>query len=165
MAKPSWVTLSKSSGTGGGSVQVTASQNTGSSQRSGILTIKTASGLTKSVQVEQGGTNIPSNLAHITLTCTDRDKGVYDVLIEFQSAIGTSKEEDVDVTIQIEDNSSLSHSKTFNCSWDEYYFPFTWTINFTEQFGISRIVNVSFNPKNDGNNAYYFWDDEQDITN
>ena len=53
MAKPSWVTLSKSSGTGGGSVQVTASQNTGSSTRSGTLTIKTASGLTKTVSISQ----------------------------------------------------------------------------------------------------------------
>lgn len=53
MAKPSWVTLDKSSGTGGGSVKVTASQNTGSSARSGTLTIKTASGLTKTVSVSQ----------------------------------------------------------------------------------------------------------------
>ena len=53
MAKPSWVTLSKSSGTGGGSVQVTASENTGSSTRSGTLTVKTTSGLTKSVAVSQ----------------------------------------------------------------------------------------------------------------
>lgn len=53
MAKPSWVTLSKSSGSGGGSVNVTASRNTGSSARSGTLTIKTASGLTKTVSVSQ----------------------------------------------------------------------------------------------------------------
>lgn len=53
MAKPSWVTLDKSSGTGGGSVQVTASQNTGNSARSGTLTVKTASGLTKTVSVSQ----------------------------------------------------------------------------------------------------------------
>lgn len=53
MAKPSWVTLSKSSGTGGGSVQVTASKNTGSSTRSGTLTVKTASGITKLISVSQ----------------------------------------------------------------------------------------------------------------
>lgn len=53
MAKPSWVTLDKSSGTGGGSVKVTASQNSGSSSRSGTLTVKTTSGLTKSVSLSQ----------------------------------------------------------------------------------------------------------------
>lgn len=53
MAKPSWVTLDKSSGTGGGSVNVTAASNSSTSTRSGTLTIKTASGLTKSVSISQ----------------------------------------------------------------------------------------------------------------
>lgn len=53
MAKPSWVTLSKSTGSGGGSVSVTASANPYSSARSGSLTVKTASGLTKTVSVSQ----------------------------------------------------------------------------------------------------------------
>ena len=53
MAKPSWATLDKSSGTGGGSVKVTASQNSGSSTRNGSLTVKTTSGLTKSVSLFQ----------------------------------------------------------------------------------------------------------------
>lgn len=52
MAKPSWVTLSKSSGTGGGSVNVTCKANTGTS-RSGSITVKTASGLTKTVSLSQ----------------------------------------------------------------------------------------------------------------
>lgn len=52
MAKPSWVTLSESSGTGGGSVQVTAAKNSGDS-RSGSITVKTTSGLTKSVSISQ----------------------------------------------------------------------------------------------------------------
>ena len=53
MAKPTWVTLDKSSGTGGGSVKVTASRNSTTSERSGSLTVKTASGLTKSVSISQ----------------------------------------------------------------------------------------------------------------
>lgn len=55
MAKPSWITLSNSSGTGGGAdtVNVTASWNMGSSTRSGTLTIKTTSGLTKTVSLYQ----------------------------------------------------------------------------------------------------------------
>ena len=52
MAKPSWVTLSKSSGTEGGSVNVTCKANTGTS-RSGSITVKTASGLTKTVSLSQ----------------------------------------------------------------------------------------------------------------
>lgn len=54
MAKPSWITLDKSSGTGGGSVSLRASQNRTQVQRSGTVTVKTASGLTKSVSVTQG---------------------------------------------------------------------------------------------------------------
>lgn len=53
MAKPSWISLNKSSGTGGGQVNVTASKNTGSSSRSGTLTVKTTSGLTKTVSLSQ----------------------------------------------------------------------------------------------------------------
>ena len=53
MAKPSWISLSRSEGTGGGSVNVIASENTGSAQRSGTLTIRTSSGLTKTVSVSQ----------------------------------------------------------------------------------------------------------------
>ena len=53
MAKPSWITLDKSSGTGGSSVSVTAANNTSTSARSGTLTVKTASGLTKTVSLSQ----------------------------------------------------------------------------------------------------------------
>lgn len=38
---------------GGGSVKITASENTLGSRRSGTLTVKTASGLTKTVQLQQ----------------------------------------------------------------------------------------------------------------
>ena len=52
MAKPSWVTLDKSSGTGGGSVRVTAASNT-RGRRSGNVIVRTASGLTKSIEISQ----------------------------------------------------------------------------------------------------------------
>ena len=55
MAKPSWVTLDKSSGTGGSSVKVTATANTSTSSHSGTLTVKTASGLTKTISLSQSG--------------------------------------------------------------------------------------------------------------
>lgn len=53
MAKPNWISLSKSSGTGGGSVSVTASTNIETSSRSGTITVRTASGMTKAVSVSQ----------------------------------------------------------------------------------------------------------------
>lgn len=58
MAKPLWITLSKSSGTGGGSVSVTASSNVGSTttnSRSGSITVRTTSGITKTVSCSQSG--------------------------------------------------------------------------------------------------------------
>lgn len=53
MAKPNWISLSRSEGTGEGSVTVTASKNTGVTSRKGSLTIKTTSGLTKTVSLSQ----------------------------------------------------------------------------------------------------------------
>lgn len=53
MAKPSWITLDKSSGTGGSSVKVTATGNASTSARSGTLTIKTVSGLMKAISMTQ----------------------------------------------------------------------------------------------------------------
>ena len=55
MAKPSWITLGKSSGTGSSSVKVTAADNANTSARSGTLTVKTTSGLTKTVLLSQSG--------------------------------------------------------------------------------------------------------------
>ena len=49
MAKPSWVTTQPSSGTGNGSVKVSASAYTGRTQRSGSLTY-TAEGAEEVVQ-------------------------------------------------------------------------------------------------------------------
>ena len=68
MAKPSWITLSKSSGTGGGSVNVTAAENTGNAPRSGVLTIRTSSGLTKTVSVSQEYSPKMTINLHTTLT-------------------------------------------------------------------------------------------------
>lgn len=51
MAKPSWITLDKSSGTGEGSVEVTAATNENVTIRSGSLTVQTTSGITKNVSI------------------------------------------------------------------------------------------------------------------
>lgn len=53
MPKPSWVTLDKTFGAGGGSVEVKAQQNTLASDRSGELTITTISGIARTVSITQ----------------------------------------------------------------------------------------------------------------
>ena len=54
MAKPDWITLSKTSGTGNDTVTVTAAKNTGTSARSGSITVKSGS-LSKVVTISQEG--------------------------------------------------------------------------------------------------------------
>lgn len=54
MAKPDWITLSKTSGTGNDTVTVTAAKNTGASARSGSITVKSGS-LSKVVTISQEG--------------------------------------------------------------------------------------------------------------
>lgn len=56
MAKPSWITLSKTSGEGGyaDTVIVTAAKNTGTSARSGSITVKSGS-MSKVVTISQAG--------------------------------------------------------------------------------------------------------------
>lgn len=52
MAKPDWITLSKSSGTGNDTVTVTAAKNTTGAARSGSITV-TAGGVAKTVSITQ----------------------------------------------------------------------------------------------------------------
>lgn len=55
MAKPNWITVNPSSGTGAGIFTITFAQNTSTSSRSGIVTVKSLSGLTHEIQVTQAG--------------------------------------------------------------------------------------------------------------
>lgn len=55
MAKPNWITVNPSSGTGAGIFKITFAQNTSTSSRSGIVTVKSLSGLTHEIQVTQAG--------------------------------------------------------------------------------------------------------------
>lgn len=54
MAKPDWITLDKVSGAGNGTVIITALQNTSTSPRSGVITVRTGS-ISKTVTVTQEG--------------------------------------------------------------------------------------------------------------
>lgn len=55
MAKPKWITVNPSSGAGAGIFTITFAQNTSTSSRSGIVTVKSLSGLTHEIQVTQAG--------------------------------------------------------------------------------------------------------------
>ena len=53
MAKPDWITVNPSSGKGTGGFNVTFAENPSTSARSGVVTVKTISGLTHEIQVSQ----------------------------------------------------------------------------------------------------------------
>lgn len=55
MAKPSWITLDKSSGINNDTVQITASQHTGRNNRTGSLICRTSDGTESTVQITQYG--------------------------------------------------------------------------------------------------------------
>ena len=55
MAKPDWITVNPSSGEGTGSFNVTCEENTSTSARSGVITVRTLGGLTREIQVSQAG--------------------------------------------------------------------------------------------------------------
>lgn len=52
MAKPSWISVSPTSGQNNGSIQVTAAENTNIDNRSGVVEV-TGGGITKSIDVSQ----------------------------------------------------------------------------------------------------------------
>lgn len=54
MAKPSWISVSPTSGQNNGSIQVTAAKNTNIENRSGVVEV-TGGGITKSIDVSQTG--------------------------------------------------------------------------------------------------------------
>lgn len=55
MAKPDWITVNPSLGKGTGSFNVTFAENTSTSARSGVITVRTLGGLTHEIQVSQEG--------------------------------------------------------------------------------------------------------------
>ena len=55
MAKPDWISFSESSGEGSGNFSILVDKNDSTSARSGVVTIKTISGLTHEIQVSQKG--------------------------------------------------------------------------------------------------------------
>lgn len=69
MAKPSWITLSKLSGTGNDTVIITAEKNVSTIPRSGVVIVKTAGGLIDVIQVRQEG-KVPNYLTGSGIFCS-----------------------------------------------------------------------------------------------
>lgn len=90
MAKPSWASVSPSSGTGGRSVSVTASSNTNSSTRSGSITVRTTSGLSKSVSLSQSGVTLVNNRISLDIYIDQGDHPVYRCTSRFSVASALS---------------------------------------------------------------------------
>lgn len=55
MAKPDWITVNPPAGLGIGNFNIVVAENTSTSARSGVVTVKTISGLTHEIQVTQEG--------------------------------------------------------------------------------------------------------------
>lgn len=92
MAKPSWISVSPSSGTGGGTPNVICQANNGTS-RSGSFTVKTASGLTKTVSLSQAAANLWSIQGNVQLINNSgtRVTGNFSVAVTTQAASKPSK--------------------------------------------------------------------------
>ena len=136
MAKPDWITVNPSSGTGAGVFTITFAQNTSTSSRSGIVTVKSLSGLTHEIQVTQAG---KATKGKITFTYTGNEvpqKFVgYDLYIgisndtstEFYAEYGRIESiTDTDLTVNLDNYGSLEENlATINSDMaetDELYF-------------------------------------------
>lgn len=94
MAKPSWISVSPSSGTGGGTVNVRCDTHTNSgAARSGSITVKTASGLTKTVSLSQAAANLWSIQGNVQLINNSgtRVTGNFSVTVTTQATSVPSK--------------------------------------------------------------------------
>lgn len=87
MAKPNWITVTHSSGTGAGRFIITLAQNTSTSSRSGIVTVKSLSGLTHEIQVTQAG---KATKGKITFRCTTGEE-IPQKYVGYNLFIGDSK--------------------------------------------------------------------------
>lgn len=87
MAKPNWITVNPSSGAGAGIFKITFAQNTSTSSRSGIVTVKSLSGLTHEIQVTQAG---KATKGKITFKYTG--EGIPQTFVGYNLYIGLSNE-------------------------------------------------------------------------
>lgn len=88
MAKPDWITLDKTSGAGNGAVIITALQNTSTSPRSGVITVRAGS-ISKVVTVTQEGA--AATKGKITFRCTTGEE-IPQTFVGYSLYIGLSND-------------------------------------------------------------------------
>ncbi len=120
MAKPDWITVNPSSGTGAGVFTITFAQNTSTSSRSGIVTVKSLSGLTHEIQVTQAGKATKGKITFIYTGNEISEKFVgytlflgisNDASTEFYADYGTIESiTDTDLTVNFDNYSSLEEN-------------------------------------------------------
>lgn len=119
MTKPDWITVNPSSGKGTGRFNVTFAENTSTSARSGIVTVKTISGLTHEIQVSQAGKAANSLQASGDCCVISVPKSVFGILINVTFSVSLwcsdgSKIPAGSVTLTNRGNMVASESLSFN---------------------------------------------------
>lgn len=120
MAKPNWITVNPSSGVGAGIFKITFAQNTSTSSRSGIVTVKSLSGLTREIQVTQAGKATKGKITFIYTGNEISQKFVgytlylgisNDTSTEFYANYGTIESiTDTDLTVNFDNYGSLEEN-------------------------------------------------------
>lgn len=123
MAKPTWISLSKSSGTGNDTVQVTAQSFTGRVKRTGTITGKAVKGGSDSTTVEQTGKaehititsermlNVPATGQQVTLQGTSNSAALKVILSDITATVDSLK-------INGEEQEGWDGNKTINIIGD-----------------------------------------------
>lgn len=123
MAKPTWISLSKSSGTGNDTVQVTAQAFTGRVKRTGTITGKAVKGGSDSTTVEQTGKaehititsermlNVPATGQQVTLQGTSNSVALKVILSDITTTVDSLK-------INGEKQEGWDGNKTINITGD-----------------------------------------------
>lgn len=119
MAKPDWITVNPSSGEGTGSFNVTCAENTSTSARSGVITVRTLGGLTREIQVSQAGKVANSLQASGDCCLIQVPKSVFGILIEvtFSVSLWCSNGTKIpagSVTLTNEGNNVTTETLSFN---------------------------------------------------
>lgn len=119
MAKPDWITVNPSSGEGTGSFNVTCAENTSTSARSGVITVRTLGGLTREIQVSQAGKVANSLQASGDCCVISVPKSVFGILVEvtFSVSLWCSNGTKIpagSVTLTNEGNQVAAETLSFN---------------------------------------------------
>jgi len=169
MAKPTWISLSKSSGTGNDTVQVTAQSFTGRVKRTGTITGKAVRGGSDSTTVEQTGKaehititsermlNVPATGQQVTLQGTSNSAALKVILSDITATVDSLK-------INGEEQEGWDGNKTINITGDpgasaEYEFEIIVSIpeNKTENALTGKTIKIDNSNAEDSVEAEISW--------